>query len=854
MPALLPPLFLFNNNTQFVSQWTTSRLSTGSTGLAGIRLPLLSDGAYDFTVDWGDGSSDTITQWDQAEVEHLYPAPGTYTVTIAGEIFGWAFNGGGDALKIDSVDQWGDLRLSAGTGEGGYFEGCRFMDIRANDRLSTTGIRNFRRAWYNCRIVNFPPVPLSEGLDFRECWAWSEFEGRTQGYLETFPALDVSSGADFSGAWRNQRLTEFPELDLTNALNVSEAFMNNELGQFPLLNLVQATDLSRAWKDNPLTSIPNFRLFSATNLSGAWDGCRLEDMPLIDTSRVTDFSFTWRGNPFTTFPRIDTRAATTVASAWEDCPLNGFPSIDTRNVADFTGAWRNCDLTSFPFIHLLSAQTLEGAWERNRNLRSFPLVDTSRVVNFRDTWRDNDLDSFPAINTASARFMSNTWRDNRLTEFPLINTSQVVEADGAWRGNQLTSFPILDLSAATTVQSAWQFNDLAVVEDMFGPDNVLVNASSAWSNNRIVQVAPLTLPAIENFSRALEANLLVNFTVGSMRPGVDVSHAWENNNLTSFEIPELDDFRPGDVSHAWRDNELPSFPTFRSGLVTSFAFAWFNNHIDDFPLLDIDSALSFDGTWGNTYAYLPGGFNRMSPATYRQFLERIRLQNRPIAYLDAGKSYTDLDADAAAADAEIAGWVPSVVGRQPDGYIKDGNNIRPAQAAAFNTLRGFTTGSPQFRGKTYIHDVVDDLFSFGYANWRLPVADTSPNTNRLLMLGGYGQGSDTNNATGPYYRIDPGQYESFADNGGRISLDFGIGPDAAEFTVAGPGRDLIYRFIKIRGHASLSCELQSNLQLPDLPANLNPDRYMLAVVRRNPDDATAWLLETFTSYLWEYTP
>ena len=37
-----------------------------------IRLPLPSDGDYDFFVDWGDGNRDNITAYDQSEVTHQY--------------------------------------------------------------------------------------------------------------------------------------------------------------------------------------------------------------------------------------------------------------------------------------------------------------------------------------------------------------------------------------------------------------------------------------------------------------------------------------------------------------------------------------------------------------------------------------------------------------------------------------------------------------------------------------------------------------------------------------------------------------------------------------------------------------
>ena len=59
----------------FISEWKTDNAGTSNDDQ--ITLPLVSSGTYDFTVDWGDGTQDTITSHDQAEVTHTYSAAGT---------------------------------------------------------------------------------------------------------------------------------------------------------------------------------------------------------------------------------------------------------------------------------------------------------------------------------------------------------------------------------------------------------------------------------------------------------------------------------------------------------------------------------------------------------------------------------------------------------------------------------------------------------------------------------------------------------------------------------------------------------------------------------------------------------
>lgn len=56
----------------FVSTWDTTKTSTGSSSVDQIKLPLILNGSYNFNVQWGDGTSNNITSWNQAETTHVY--------------------------------------------------------------------------------------------------------------------------------------------------------------------------------------------------------------------------------------------------------------------------------------------------------------------------------------------------------------------------------------------------------------------------------------------------------------------------------------------------------------------------------------------------------------------------------------------------------------------------------------------------------------------------------------------------------------------------------------------------------------------------------------------------------------
>jgi surface protein len=151
--AITAVLTVVDNDVEpaFISTWNTSNTSTGSSANNQVRLPLVNGGAYNFVVDWGDNSTDTITAWNSPLVTHTYSAVGTYTVRITGTLNGWRFANTGDRVKITNISNWGILRLGNGNG---YFNGCINLTVTALDVLDLTGTSTFAQAFTNCNNFN----------------------------------------------------------------------------------------------------------------------------------------------------------------------------------------------------------------------------------------------------------------------------------------------------------------------------------------------------------------------------------------------------------------------------------------------------------------------------------------------------------------------------------------------------------------------------------------------------------------------------------------------------------------------------------------------------------------------------
>lgn len=75
--------FLFvvfaNGQTEFVTTWRTN--NPGISENNQITIPTFPEETYNYTVDWGDGTSDTVVTGD---ITHTYAASGIYTVSITG--------------------------------------------------------------------------------------------------------------------------------------------------------------------------------------------------------------------------------------------------------------------------------------------------------------------------------------------------------------------------------------------------------------------------------------------------------------------------------------------------------------------------------------------------------------------------------------------------------------------------------------------------------------------------------------------------------------------------------------------------------------------------------------------------
>ena len=259
---------------QFVFTIDTENTSSGSSLNTQFMIPLVSSGSYNATVNWGDGSSDTITSYNQQEVTHTYTSAGQYEISIEGTLQGWQFNNAGDKLKMLDVKQWGVLDLSTPTS----FYGCTNLDASATDAptVSTTSFYRMFRACtnFNGAIGNWDISTITDlNSCFQDCSTFNN----------SLNSWDVSSVTTFLAMFRNANSfdQDLNSWDTSNVERMDNMFrsctqFNGDIYSwdtstvinmsFMLYNCDLFDQSLAAWEIDSVTNFTNF-MQNATGLS-----------------------------------------------------------------------------------------------------------------------------------------------------------------------------------------------------------------------------------------------------------------------------------------------------------------------------------------------------------------------------------------------------------------------------------------------------------------------------------------------------------------------------------------------------------------------------------------------------------
>ncbi len=431
----------WDGDNEFVSTWRTSNTSVSSSAADQIELPLVSTGTYSMTVDWGDGTSDTITTWNQPERRHTYSTPGDYTVTIRGTCRGWRFFVSSanlqDHLKILNVSRWKALDISTNQA----FQGCSNLNATATDfpKISTTnlsscfsGCASFNGAVGNWRVRN---VTTMSGMFFG-CTIFNQPLSNWKVQNVTNMNIMFGNASAFNqniGAWNVSKVTTMGSMfrDATS--------FNQNIGSW---NTAKVTDMSFMFfiADAFNQNIGSWNTSNVTSMRGMFSNATSFNQPLgdWDVSKVTRMDFMFSNTSFN-------------------------QNIDNWNVGNVTNF--ESLFSSTPFNQNI------GAWNVNK------------VTNFNNMF--NNASSFNNGGSADINnWTINTTQNVNMTQM-FINATAFNQNIGSWNTGNVTNMTGMFAGASAFNQNigSWNTGNVTNMSSIFSSASAFNNGGSGDINN-----------------------------------------------------------------------------------------------------------------------------------------------------------------------------------------------------------------------------------------------------------------------------------------------------------------------------------------------------------------------------------
>lgn len=255
-----------------------------SSGSRQISIPMVSNGSYNYYVDWGDGTTSTqITTYNDPVATHTYASDGEYTVKLIGSLNRLQFNQDVNiATDLKEVTKC-TLNFSALSS---MFQDCINLTAIPEDIFSySIDVIDMISIFRNCSSLQIIPVGLFDNnvnaTSFSSVFLNSGITSIPTGLFNSNELV-----SDFSFAFSNTQITTIPAglfNNCTNVNNMSSCFSNNShLTTIPN-NLFtansQISNYSFTFSNcTALTNIPNnlfgnSGLASASNLTSMFNGC-----------------------------------------------------------------------------------------------------------------------------------------------------------------------------------------------------------------------------------------------------------------------------------------------------------------------------------------------------------------------------------------------------------------------------------------------------------------------------------------------------------------------------------------------------------------------------------------------------
>ncbi|MDB4292675.1 BspA family leucine-rich repeat surface protein [Maribacter sp.] len=481
---------------EFITIWDTTQ--PGDSGVDQITIPTNPAYTYDYTVDWGDGSTDVNITGD---ITHTYTTPGRHTILISGNFPSIYFNDLGDKQKIIEILSWGTIQWQ--TMENAFF-GCTNLNFDAIDTPDLSQVQSLKNMFRGATLFNgiINNWNVSTVTDISGMFATAQTFNRPLDNWNTSAVTDMSEtfyGArvfnepldnwntalvtNMSGTFRsasafNQNINSWT---VTQVTNMSYMFSGAGSFNFPLnlWNVSNVTDMSHmfasAGYNHPLD---NWVVTNVTNMMGMFARARF-NQPLAgwDVSNVTNMSEMFDNNRTFNLPlnNWDVSSVTDMRDMFA-----GFASFltvynqpldqwDVRNVTNMSGMFKSAEFNQpivawdVGLVTDMSAmfqenenfdQPLEG-WNvanvTNMALMFYEAVEFDQPL---DGWDVSKVESMASMFTLASKFNQPllSWNVGNVTSMPRMFDRAIAfdQNLASWDISKVTAMDnMLDNSALT---------------------------------------------------------------------------------------------------------------------------------------------------------------------------------------------------------------------------------------------------------------------------------------------------------------------------------------------------------------------------------------------------------------------
>jgi len=463
----------------FITTWETTSIDES------ITIPTENSTVdYDFTVDWGDGTTEDISGRDP-DPSHTFDEAGTYTVEITGtfpRIFLDACSSSicdGDeenARRLQTIDQWGDIKWES---MDSAFQGAENLTYNASDAPDLSGVTDMSRMFEDAISFNgdIGGWDVSTVASMRHMFKLAEnFNNGGSESINEWDVSSVSSMQDmFSGASSfNQDIGSW---DTGNVVVMRRMFsdassFNQDIGNWDTGNVVAMRRMfGNASSFNQ--DISGWDTGSVTNMSSMFIEAEKfnQNIGVWDTGDVTDIERMFNGA--TNFNGD--------IGGWDVSSVENMVAV-FRHAKNFNQDISSWDVSSVENMALM----FEGAENFNQDIGS---------------WNTGNVTDMAAMFAGAAVFNGNisSWNTGSVINMRRMfkNAESFNQDIGSWDVSGVTRMESMFDNAFSFNQNLedWSTGNVTTMESMFAYAGEFNGGISGWNLSNVTDMAGMFVGA-----------------------------------------------------------------------------------------------------------------------------------------------------------------------------------------------------------------------------------------------------------------------------------------------------------------------------------------------------------------------